>query len=132
MKDTKPVFRLGILSVLHQPPPPCPSSSPLLPKIPELSQFCERQLIIQLIGKDPDAGKDGGWEEKGATEDEMVGWHHRPNGREFEQTPGHRGQGSLVCCRPWGRKVSDTTEWLSKQQLIIRRCWCTSYCEFAP
>ena len=44
----------------------------------------------------------------------MVGWHHRPNGREFEQAPGDsEGQGRLVCCRPWGRKESDTTERLN-------------------
>ena len=49
-------------------------------------------------------------EEKGATEDEMVGWHHRLNGHEAEQTPGDGGgQRSLVCCSPWGRKESDTT-----------------------
>ena len=47
-------------------------------------------------------------EEKGTTEDEMVGWHHRLNGREFEQAPGDgEGQGSLVCCSPWGRRESD-------------------------
>ena len=67
-----------------------------------------------LIGKDPDAGKDWGQEEKGATEDEMVGWHHRLNGHEFEQAPGVGDrQGSLVCCSPWGRKESDMTEWLN-------------------
>ena len=45
------------------------------------------------------------------TEDEMVGWHHGLNGHEIEQAPGDSvGQGSLVCCSPWGRKVSDTTE----------------------
>ena len=50
-------------------------------------------------------------EEKGTTEDEMVGWHHQLNGHKFEQTPGDgEGQGSLVCCRPWGGKESDTTE----------------------
>ena len=55
----------------------------------------------QLNGKDPDAGKDGGQEEKGTTEDEMVGWHHQLNGHEFEQAPGDgEGQGGLVCCRP--------------------------------
>ena len=55
-----------------------------------------------LIGKDPDAGKDWRWEEKGTTEDEMVGWRHRLNGHEFEQAPGgSEGQGSLGCCRPW-------------------------------
>ena len=54
-----------------------------------------------LIGKDPDAGKDWRQEEKGMTEDEMVGWHHRLNGQESEQTPGDgEGQGSLVCCSP--------------------------------
>ena len=48
------------------------------------------------------------------TEDEMVGWHHRLNGHEFEQAPGDgKGQGSLVCCSPWGRKESDTTECLN-------------------
>ena len=50
-------------------------------------------------------------EEKGTTEDEMVGWHHRLNGHEFEQAPGDdEGQESLACCSPWGRKESDTTE----------------------
>ena len=54
-----------------------------------------------LIGKDPDAGKDGRQEEKEMTEDEMVGWHHRLDGYEFEQAPGvGDGQGSLVCCNP--------------------------------
>ena len=51
-----------------------------------------------LTGKDPDAGKDCGQEEKGATEDEMVGWHHQVNGHEFEQTLGD-GEGQ-VCCSP--------------------------------
>ena len=56
-----------------------------------------------ITGKDPDAGKDGRREEKGMTDDEMIGWHHRLNGHEFEQTPGNgEGQGSLVCCSPWG------------------------------
>ena len=55
--------------------------------------------------KDPDAGKDGGQEEKGATEDETVGWHHRLNGHEFEQTPGDsERQGSLACCSSWVTK----------------------------
>ena len=65
----------------------------------------------QLIGKDPDAGKDFRQEEKGATEDNMVEWHHPLNGREFEQTPGvDDRQGSLVCCSPWGHKESDISE----------------------
>ena len=67
-----------------------------------------------LIWKDPDAGKDWRQKEKGMTEDEMVGWHHQLDGHEFEQALGvGDGQGSLVCCRPWGRKQSDTTEWLN-------------------
>ena len=60
----------------------------------------------QLIGKDPDAGKDWGREEKVVTEDEMVGWHLRCNGHEFEQTLGDgAGQGSLAPCSPRGRRV---------------------------
>ena len=67
-----------------------------------------------LTGKDPDAGKDWGQEEKGTTEDEMVGWHHRLDGHEFEQALDVRdGQGSLVCWSPWGHKELDTTEQLN-------------------
>ena len=67
-----------------------------------------------LIGKGPDAGKDWRQESKGMIEDEMVGWHHRLSGHEFEQTLGDsEGQGGLACCNPWGRKESDTTEWLN-------------------
>ena len=67
----------------------------------------------QLNGKDPDAGKDLG-KEKGATEDEMVVWHHRLKGLEFEQTLGDsEGQGSLSCCSPWDSKKSDRTEQLN-------------------
>ena len=62
-----------------------------------------------LIRKDPDAGEDWRQEEKGTTEDEMVGWHHRLNGHEFEQALGvGEGQGSLTHCSPWGHKESDT------------------------
>ena len=67
-----------------------------------------------LIGKDPDAGKDWRQEEKGMTEDEMVGWHHWLNRHGFGWTPGvGDGQGGLACCDSWGRKESDTTERLS-------------------
>ena len=67
-----------------------------------------------LIGKDPDAGKDWRQEEKGTTEDEMVGWHHRHDGHEFEQALGvGDGQGGLVCCSLWGLKELDTTERLN-------------------
>ena len=67
-----------------------------------------------LIGKDSDAGRDWGQEEKGMTEDEMAGWHHWLDGRESGWTPGvGYGQGDLACCDSWGRKESDTTEWLN-------------------
>ena len=64
-----------------------------------------------LIGKDSDAGRDWGQEEKGTTEDEMAGWHHWLDGPESEWTPGvGYGQGGLACCGSWGHKESDTTE----------------------
>ena len=67
-----------------------------------------------LIGKDSDAGRDWGQEEKGTTEDEMVGWHHQLKGHEFEQAPGDgEGQGSLGCFSSWGCKESDMTEQLN-------------------
>ena len=67
-----------------------------------------------LTGKDPDAGKDWRQAEKGTTEDEMVGWHYRFNGHEFEQALGvGDGQGGLVYCSSWGHKDSDTTEQLN-------------------
>ena len=67
-----------------------------------------------LTGKDSDAGKDWRWEQKGMTEDEMVGWHHWLDGYEFEQPLGAGDrQGSLVCCSPWGCKELDTTERLN-------------------
>jgi len=63
-----------------------------------------------LIGKDPDAGKDWRWEEKVMTEDEMVRWHYQLDGHEFEQILGDsEGQGSLVCCNPWGCKELNMT-----------------------
>ena len=62
----------------------------------------------------PDAGKDRGQEKKGATEDEMVGWHGQLNGHEFEHTLGDgEGQGSLACCSPCSSKESDMTEQLN-------------------
>ena len=72
-----------------------------------------------FIGKDPDAGKDWRWEEKGTTEDEMVGWHHRLHGHEFEQALWvGDGQRSLENCSPWGHKESDTTERLNWTELM--------------
>ena len=69
--------------------------------------------------KDPDTGKDWGHEKKRVTENEMVGWHHRLNGHEFEQILGDsEGQGSLGCCGPWGYKESDTTWWLNNDNQL--------------
>ena len=74
-----------------------------------------------LTGKNPDAGKDWGQEENGATEGEMVGWHHWLNRHEFVQAPRNsEGQGSLVCCGPWGCKESDMTEWLKNNRALSR------------
>ena len=67
-----------------------------------------------LIGKDSDAGRDWGQEEKGTTEDEMAGWHHRLDGRESEWI-----QGGMACCNSWGRKESDTTKRLNWTELIL-------------
>ena len=67
-------------------------------------------MNCQLIGKDPDTGKDCRQEEKGMTEDEMVGWPHRLGGHEFKQAPGDgEGWGSLECCTPQGQKELDRT-----------------------
>ena len=79
-----------------------------------------------LIGKYLDAGKDWRQEEKGLTEDEMVGWHHQLYGHEFQQAPGIGDrQGSLACCDSWGRKESDMTEetelnWISNHSIIFK------------
>ena len=85
-----------------------------------------------LIGKESDAGRDWGQEEKGTTEDEMAGWHHRLDGRESEWTPGvGDGQGGLVCCGSWGCEESDTTEWLNWTDLRLSPLW-SSQCHFSP
>jgi len=82
----------------------------------EVPMLCLPDSKSWVIGKDPHAGKDWRQEEKGMTEDEMVGWHHWFNGHAFEQALGDgEGQGSLVCCSPWGRK--DWT-WLSDWRTI--------------
>ena len=89
-----------------------------------------RNVKSWLIWKDPDAGKDWGQEEKGTTEDEMVGWHHRLYGHGFGWTLGvGDGQGGLACCVLWGHKESDTTErlnwtetyiWASQVALVVK------------
>ena len=72
-----------------------------------------------LLGKNSVAGRDQGQEEKGTTEDEMAGWHHRLDGCEFEWTPGDGdGQGGLACCDSWGREESDMTERLNWTDLF--------------
>ena len=79
-----------------------------------------------LIGKDSDAGRDWGQEEKGMTEDEMPGWHHRLDGGESEWTPGGvgqgDGQGGLACCNSWGCKKLDTTERLNWTEGTASSC----------
>ena len=83
-----------------------------------------------LIGKDPDAGKDWRWEEKGTAEDEMVGWHHRLNGHEFEWAPGVGDeQGSLVCCSLWGlQRVGH--DWVTELTKTWKQCKCPSINEW--
>ena len=81
---------------------------------PETPIFWPPDAKGWLIGKDPDAGKDWGQEEKGTTEDEMVGWHHWLDGHGFGWTPGvGDGPGGLACCGSWGHKESDMTERLN-------------------
>ena len=82
-----------------------------------------------LIGKDSDAGKDWGQEEKGITEDEMAGWHQWLDGHEFEWTPGvGDGQGGLACCDAWGCKESGTTKRLNWTEL--NQCMCLQLYEY--
>ena len=75
-----------------------------------------------FTGKDPDTAEDWRQEEKGPTEDGMVGWHYWLDEHEFEQGPGvGDGQGSLACCSPWGRKELDTAEWLNWTEYYLDR-----------
>ena len=117
-------FRTVVLEKTFESPLNCKKIQPVHPKGDQSWMFIGRTDIEDetpilwppdakswLIGKDPDAGRDWGREEKGMTEDEMVGWHHWLDGHVFEQAPGvGDGQGSLVCCSPWCCKESDTTE----------------------
>ena len=118
-------FRTVVLEKTLWNPPDCKETKPVYPKGNQLcilsgNTDAEAESPILwtpdtkswLIGKDPDAGKD--WrQEKGTTEDNMIGWYHWFNGHEFEQTLGDgKGQGNLLCCSPWGHKESDMTEWL--------------------
>ena len=99
-----------------------------LPEFTGRTDEAETQILwppdakSQLTGKNPDAGKDWGQEEKGAREDETVGWHHQLNGQESEQTPGDgEGQGSLVCCSLWGHKELDMTATERQQQVPMKQ-----------
>ena len=86
----------------------------------ETPTFLPHDAKNGVIWKAPDAGEDWRQEEKGTTKDEMVGWHHWLNRHEFDQALGvDDGQGSLVCCSPWGQKELDTTEWLNWTELPV-------------
>ena len=86
----------------------------------KLQYFGPPHVKSWLTGKDSDAGRDWGQEEKGMTEDEMAGWHHWLDGRESEWTLGvGDGQGGLACCDSWDRKESDMTEWLNWTEYFI-------------
>ena len=126
-------FWTVVLEKTLESPLDCKEIQPVHPKINQFWIFIGRtdaeaetsilwppDVKSWLIWKDSAAGKDWGQEEKGTTEDEMVGWHHRLNGHEFEQTLGDsEGQGRLVCCGSWGCKDSDTAEWLNWTDLTM-------------
>ena len=85
----------------------------------KLQYFGHLMQRVDSLEKTP-AGRDWGQKEKGMTEDEMTGWHHWLDGREFEWTPGvGDGQGGLACCNSWGHKESDMTEGLNWTELIL-------------
>ena len=86
--------------------------------------LCPPDAKNWLLWKDPDAGKDWRQEEKGTTEDEMVGWHHWLSGHEFERALGvGDGQAGLACCSPWGHKKSDTTMQLHWERKVGVNHW---------
>ena len=117
----KGCFWTGVLEKTPESPLDCKEIKPVHPKGNQPWVFIGRtdakapilwppDVKSQLIGKDPDAGKDWRQEEKGATEDEMVGWHHQLNGPKFEQAPEDgEGQESLARYSSWDHKESDTT-----------------------
>ena len=120
-------FWTVVLEKTLESPLDCKEIQPVHPKVDQFWVFIGRTDVEAetpilwppdaknwLIWKDPDAGNDWKREEKGTTEEEMVGWHHRLNEHEFEYAPGvGDGQGSLACCSPWDHKESDMTEWLN-------------------
>ena len=114
-------FWIAVLQKILESPLDSKEIKPISPKGNQLQIFTGRtdaeapilwptDAKSQLIGKDSDAGKDWRQEEKGVTEDEIVGWHHQLNGYEFEQAPGDSDeQERLACCSLWGHKESDMT-----------------------
>ena len=124
--------RRSNLSILKEISPGC-SLEGLILKL-KLQYFGHLMRRVDLLEK-TDAGRDWRKEEKGTTEHEMAGYHHRLNGCEFEQTPAvSDGQGGLACCNSWGRKESDTwsteltelnwcIQWLWQSQWIRSRCF---------
>ena len=120
-------FRIVVLEKTLESPLDCKEIHPVNPKGNQSWLFIGRTDVEAetpilwppdakncLTGKDADAGRDWGQEEKGTTEDEMVGWHHQLTGHEFEWIPRvGDGQGGLAGCSPWGRKESETTERLN-------------------
>ena len=106
--------RRSNLSILKEISPGC-SLEGLMLKL-KLQYFGHLMQRANSFEKTLMPGKD--WGQKGMTEDEMVGWHHRLNGHEFGWTPGAGdGQGGLACCSSWGSKESDTTEWMNWTEL---------------
>ena len=135
-----------VLEKTLESPLDCKEIQPVHPKGDQSCMFIERidveaetptfwphDVKSWLIWKDPDAGKEWGQEEKGTTEDEMAGWHHRLDGHEFEWTLGvGDGQGGLACCGSWGHKELDMTEqlnWLSSQFALLFLL-CKVICKF--
>ena len=121
-------FWTVVLEKTFESPLDCKEIKPVNPKRNEPWIFIGRtyagapalwppDMKSQLIRKDPDAGRDWRQEEKGAAEDEMVGWHHRLNAQRFEQAPGDGGQWSLVCCNPWGLKRV-RHDWATEQHVF--------------
>ena len=140
-------FRTAVLEKTLESPLDCKEIKPVNPKENQPLIFVGRteaeaetprlwpsDVKSRLTGKDLDAGKYWGQEEKEVVDDEIIGWHHWLNGYGFEQTlVDSEEQGSLVCCSPWCRKESNRTEWLNNNlyrlmdscliQLVIRHCY---------
>ena len=129
------MFSTVVLEKTLESPLDCKETQPVYPKGDQSWVFIGRTDVEAetpiiwppdvkswLIRKDPDAGKDWGQKEKGMTEDEMVGWHHRLNGHGFGGTLGvGDGQGGLVYCGSWSCKESDTTEQLNWTWLFLTK-----------